>query len=51
MPQIRVCSTCNKVLQPNEMHRCPNPNSEYTVCEKCGEKHLKTAPHICPTRI
>ncbi|MDE1770548.1 MAG: hypothetical protein KGI28_08370 [Thaumarchaeota archaeon] len=51
MPQIRVCPTCNKVLQIDEIHKCSGGASEYVTCEKCGEKHLKSRPHICPTRI
>ncbi|MDE1831478.1 MAG: hypothetical protein KGI02_03800 [Thaumarchaeota archaeon] len=51
MPQIRICPTCNKVLQTGETHKCSHMASEYATCEKCGEKYLKSRPHMCTTRI
>ncbi|MDC8452528.1 MAG: hypothetical protein LV477_06425 [Candidatus Nitrosotalea sp.] len=51
MPQIRICPICNKVLQTGEIHKCSGMASEYAICEKCGEKYLKSRPHICTTRI
>ncbi|NHH98968.1 hypothetical protein DYY66_1026 [Candidatus Nitrosotalea sp. FS] len=51
MPQTRICPTCNKALQTGEIHRCSNTVLEFTTCEKCGERHLKSRPHVCPTRI
>ncbi len=51
MPQIRVCPTCKKVLETNEIHKCVSTSSEYQICEKCGQKYNKSRPHICPTVI
>jgi len=51
VPQIRMYPICKKVLQANEIHKCPDSISKYEICEKCGKKYNRSQPHICPTII
>jgi len=51
MPQIRTCPICKKVLQVNEIHKCVKQDSEFVICNKCGQKYKAWQGHICPTMI